>query len=396
MGYEQHAAARGAKASGRQGDFALIAGIGLGAVILYGFGVFDYRERVISSNDFSGLWAGARVILVGGDPYDPGSWERTVATLGTQRPDTVVFGYPPWVAVSLLPLALLPLPVASGVWVAVGLALAVVTLRSLLRTFVAELPLVHWVSGLALLASQPGLATFFSGQWTYLLLAASTGVFQSLASRRPGRAGLLAIAVVFKPQLFAFALWSWLEDARARRMLARFASVALGGVAAATFGLLIARPEWIAQWSVHVVAQRVSDPTTPTLLASLNDVVGPLGPVAAVVVLLVALYFALRTRPATAGWWSIWMVLSLLTATYTRSYDQLLLLPPLIVTTGRMLGESRRRAVRFAALWGALLIPGSLALQGLAAARGREDFTIALTAAIFVLVALVPSSRDPR
>ncbi len=374
----------------------MIAGIGLGAVILYGFGVLDYRARVISSNDFSGLWAGARAILIGADPYDPGSWERTVAALGTQRPDTVVYGYPPWVGVALLPLALLPLPVASGLWVAVGLALAVVTLRSLLRTFVAELPLVHWVSGLALLASQPGLATFFSGQWTYLLLAASTGVFQSLGSRRPGRAGLLAIAVLFKPQLFAFALWSWLEDARARQMLARFASVVLGGMAAATFGLLIARPEWVTQWSLHVLAQRVADPTTPTLLASLSDVVGPLGPVAAVVVLLVALYIALGTRPATGGWWSIWMVLSLLAATYTRSYDQLLLLPALIVTTGRILGESRRRAVRFAALWGALLIPGSLALQGLAAARGREDFTIALTAVIFVLVAFVPSSRDPR
>ena len=82
-------------------------------------------------------------------------------------------------------------------------------------------------------------------------------------------------------------------------------------------------------------------------------------------------------------------MLSILGATYTRSYDQLLLLPPLIISTAIVAERSRRRAVAYAALWGMILLPGSLLLQGLAAYRDRENFTIALTVAVFIMLTIV-------
>jgi hypothetical protein len=131
-------------------------------------------------------------------------------------------------AVVLLPFGLLPLPLASGLWTAAGLVAGVYALRALLHAVVADLPFVHWLAGFALLASQAGLATFFNGQWTFLLLAVSIGIFL-LQAERPRIAGLLALCAFAKPQLFTFAAWSWLRAAHARGRLLPFASIAAGG-----------------------------------------------------------------------------------------------------------------------------------------------------------------------
>lgn len=112
--------------------------------------------------------------------------------------------------------------------------------------------------------------------------------------------------------------------------------------------------------------------------------------------LLVAVAVALRFDPSEQAWWAVWPVLSILCATYTRSCDQLLLLPPRIISTAIVAERSRRKAVAYAAVWGMLFLPGSLLLQGLAAYRDRENFTIALTVAVFIMLTLVhfPSRRS--
>lgn len=360
----------------------------MGALALFAFGIVDYRNSILSTSDFSGFWAGPRAIVLGIDPYDPATWIRTAADLRTKLPDTDVYAYPPWVAFALLPFGLLPLPIATDAWTGLGLITAVVALRALLQTTVRELPLVHWLAGLALLMSQPGIATFFNGQWTYFLLAASIGVFL-LHATHPATAGVLALSVLTKPQLFVFALWSWLRAAAARGRLLAFALTSLGGTLVIVAATLVLTPRWLEAWFTRALTIRVTDPTTPTLTAAFADIVGDLGPVAAVVTLLVAVALALRFDPSGKAWWTVWPVLSLLGATYTRSYDQLLLLPPLIVSTGIVAEGSRRGAVMYAALWGTVLLPGSLALQGLAAYRERENFTIALTIVVFILLMLV-------
>jgi hypothetical protein len=368
-------------------DLALVAGLALGAAALFAFGIVDYREQILSTNDFAGFWAGARLIVLGIDPYDPTLYRPGIALLGTQHPDVTVFGYPPWIALVLLPFGLLPLPIASGLWTAASLIAGVYALRALLRAVVPELPFVHWLAGFTLLASQAGLATFFNGQWTFLLLAVSIGIFL-LQAEHPRIAGLLAICAFAKPQLFTFAAWSWLRAAHAQRRLLAFASVAGGGVILIVVGTLIAAPVALASWWTNVFLWRVSDPTTPTLSAAFADLLGSPGQFAAVGVLVVALVIALRLRPTALGWWALWPVMSLLGATYTHSYDQLLLLPPLVLSTAVVAARSRRRAIGFAALWGSLMLPGSLLLQGLAAYRDRENFTVLLTMAVFVAIAI--------
>lgn len=369
-------------------DIAFALGLALGVVAVFLFGMNEYRGRILETSDFSGFWAGPRAIVIGIDPYDPSRWIETAAALRTKPPDTIVYAYPPWVALALLPFGLLPLAIATDVWIGLGFIAAVVALRALLRAAVRDLPLVHWIAGATLLLSQAGLATYFNGQWTYLLLATSVGVYL-LHRTHPRIAAIFALSALAKPQLFAFTLWSWLRAAYARARDLRFAATVAAGVAAAVAVTLLVDPRWLARWVTSALLVRVTDPTTPTLTAALADIAGPLAPFAAVVVLLLALFVALRFDPAGAAWWAVWPVVSLLSATYTRSYDQLLLVPPLVISTGIVAARSRRAAVRYAALWGLLLLPGSLLLQGIAAFRDRENFTILLTAAVFVLIALV-------
>ena len=373
-------------------DLALFAGLAMGAAALFAFGIVDYRERILSTNDFAGFWAGARLIVLGIDPYDPSVYRSAIAQLGTQHPDVTVFGYPPWMALALLPFGFLPLPLASGLWTGAGLIAGVYALRALLRAVVPELPLVHWLAGLTLLASQAGIATFFNGQWAFLLLAVSIGIFL-LQAEHPRIAGLLAVCAFAKPQLFTFAAWSWLRAAHAQGRLLAFASIAAGGVILIVLATLIVAPVAFASWWASVFLWRVSDPTTPTLSASFADLLGSRGAFAAVAVLVVALVIALRLRPTSLGWWSLWPVLSLLGATYTHSYDQLLLLPPLIVSTAVVAARSRRQAILYTALWGFLMLPGSMVLQGLAAYRDRENYTVLLTVAVFITIAIA-TRRD--
>jgi hypothetical protein len=368
-------------------DLALVAGLAMGAAALFAFGIVDYRERILSTNDFAGFWAGARLIVLGIDPYDPSLYRPAIALLGTQHPDVTVFGYPPWMALVLLPFGFLPLPLASGLWTAAGLVAGVYALRALLRAVVPELPFVHWLAGFTLLASQAGLATFFNGQWAFLLLAVSVGIFL-LQAEHPRVAGLLAVCAFAKPQLFTFAAWSWLRAAHAQGRLLPFASVAIGGVILIVVGTLIAAPVALASWWTNVFLWRVSDPTTPTLSAAFADLLGSRGGFAAVAVLVIALVIALRLRPTGLAWWAVWPVMSLLGATYTHSYDQVLLLPPLILSTAVVAARSRHRAIGYAALWGSLMLPGSMVLQGLAAYRDRENFTVLLTVAVFVAIAI--------
>jgi hypothetical protein len=369
------------------GDLALAAGLAMGAAALFAFGIVDYRERILGTNDFAGFWAGARLIVLGVDVYDPALYRPAIAVLGTQHPDVTVFGYPPWIALVLLPFGLLPLPVASGLWTAAGLIAGIYALRALLRAVLPELPFVHWLAGLTLLASQAGVATFFNGQWAFLLIAIFVGIFL-LQAEHPRIAGLLAIGALAKPQLFTFAAWSWMAAVHARGRLLPFASVAGGGVILIVLATLIAAPAQLASWWTNVFLWRVSDPTTPTLSAAFADLFGSSGQFAAVGVLVAALVVAMRLRPGGLGWWSLWPVMSLLGATYTHSYDQVLLLPPLILSTAVVAARSSRRAVGYAALWGTLMLPGSMVLQGLAAYRDRENFTVLLTVAVFIAIAI--------
>src|SRR5436309_2448097 len=137
-------------AAHRLATLSYLAGLALGVAVLFVFGFVAIREIGIGHNDFSYMWAGARTFLDGADPYSGASFVATARAYQTILPAESVFCYPPWITLALVPLAALPISVASDVWTFGGMALAAVALGAMLRSVAPGLPVVHFLAGLSL------------------------------------------------------------------------------------------------------------------------------------------------------------------------------------------------------------------------------------------------------
>ena len=375
-------------------DLAYLSGLVAGVAGLFIFGFVDvHASRWIGNNDFSGIWAGGRALVLGLDPYDAAAWQETSLSLQRQSPESGVYGYPGWIAVAMIPLGLLSVRDAAVVWMVGGIAFAAIAVRALLRSRVRGVPAAHTLVGLALLMSQPALLAFYDGQWSFVLLALTcAGIL--LTHRRPALAGLAgAAAVLVKPQLFLIAL-----PALAREAPRRSAVAALALLAAAIVLSLALAPGWPAEYLRHVLQARLPDrPRATTLPTALFDLVGPAGLwlAAAALVALALASLAFRRGDARLA---VALAISLAFAPYAWSYDQLLLLVPLILGCGVLLRESRTRALALVTAGTGLLLVVAAVLHGVyAEPRGSESLNGLVSAAIAGLVtALLWPHRHAR
>lgn len=366
----------------RELPFAL--GIALALLVLFAFGFAERRGEILRIADFSGFWAGARALLLGLDPYDARTWLATTEQLGTQRPDTAVYGYPAHVALALLPFALLPVELAAGVWAVVGMAIAALGVRALLRTALPDAPVAHTLAGLALFGSQPAITSFVIGQWTFLLVG-SVAFAATAVLRGHAIAGLLLTPLVAKPQLALaapFALLLGLPGRRSRTIAVMAAIAAALGIAG-----WLAAPGWLGAWYAAVPGRRVEAlPRNATTWGAAVDVFGGAGLFLAALVVVVGaialLRFAGRPTAALAASLAYGHVL----APYSWAYDQLLLLVPSIVAAAAL--PSRLGAGSVAGV-SALLIFVSPLFYALAVSRGRESLSGVVPVAVFAALVLV-------
>ncbi|MGH2451217.1 MAG: glycosyltransferase 87 family protein, partial [Candidatus Limnocylindria bacterium] len=375
------------RAWARAAELAYVGGLALGLVILVVFGFIALRDTVAARNDFTYAWAGARAFVDGGSPYETASWLATVRQYQTTPVGDAVFGYPPWVALGLAPLALLPVAMASGVWTYGGMLLAALGVRSLLRSVAPGAPVVHFCAGLALFASQPGTANVWTGQWSFLLVAALSVTVVAVRERRP--AGLLAApALLGKPQLVVLALPALVRAARAL-WGPRFAGLFVLPLLVAVAAGWLAFPGWLQAWSAGVplkissatlgaaelTAERVATQPPTTLANGLADLVGPAGPVIAAALVLGLVAAGLAFHPRSDAFLAVWLAISFATPLYSFSYDHLTLIVPLVIAAAVAARRSSRRGTLVAAAgFGFFLIVPSL-LYGVADARRNESFS---------------------
>ncbi|MGH2799369.1 MAG: glycosyltransferase family 87 protein [Thermoleophilaceae bacterium] len=373
-----------------------LAGLFLGVVFLAAAGGIEKRVADLDRTDFSGFWAGARTVLAGHDVYDGPSFRMMSARLGTQAPDRDVFTYPPYVTVGLVPFGLLPLRVSADLWMLGGLAAASLGLRAVVHRYVPQLPAVHSLAGFLLLGSQPGVLTFVHGQWSFWLIGAWCAVAMAWRGRAEARGGVAALCLLAKPQLIVFAAVGVLRGLVARRRT-RFASGFLTGalllMAVSFYGGI---GPWL-EWARGIPAARSGEPRVTTLPAALADLVGPtMGPLLAVGLLVLGLLAAWRFDPGTDAAFAVWVSLSFAFAVYSRSYDHVQLLVPLVVGTGALARGSPRAAVSVMVAASLVLFAGAWILfQVVAPARQSESFAAAVPMTIFVLLtcALWPLRR---
>jgi hypothetical protein len=351
---------------------AFLIGLAAGFAVLWTFGFLDIWESGIFGSDFSLIWAGGYVFVNGSNPYDPATWQRVVLDLRVQSTSTTVFIYPGWVPLFLAPFGALRLTSAAPLWLAATLVIGAVGLFALLEDRARNLPLAHTIFGFLLVASEPGIVTFYSGQWDFLLVG-SLALMALWMRRQPALGGAIAAAMLFKPQLFLVGLPGLVRVAVAQRNW-RFigALAALGTVAA--IASAVAFPGW---WSAYVTvpATQAGDMRAATLPNAFSDVLGPAGVVVGVAVVIAVVVLAFAYSPRAEAAVPVWLAVSLLAVPYEFVYDHLVGLVPLALTVG-ILADRRPRPALFvaAAGFGGLVVGGIFLHAVPGVARGNLSF----------------------
>lgn len=177
--------------------------------------------------DFVAFWAAARLALDGdpGAAYDLAAIDAVETAIAQHPVNTVPWHYPPTFLLAVLPLGLLPYPLALLLW----LVLPTVAMLALVRRFAASslalpLALVFPATAQCLISGQNGI-----------VFAAALLAGMLWLDRRPVLAGLALSLFVCKPQLAPLLLPALAAGRQWR---------ALGGMAGG--GLLLIAGSWLA------------------------------------------------------------------------------------------------------------------------------------------------------
>jgi hypothetical protein len=367
-------------------DLAYVVAILIGVLFIILLGPLERRLEILHINDFSGFWAGLRAVLEGVSPWDPASYPKERIALDTQLDDATVLNYMPWTVIALLPLGLLPLDVAAWIWMAASMVAGALALRALLREFMPGRAVVHGMLGLALFVGQPGFHTIVLGQWALLLMSAVAAIVLAVRAGHARRAGLAALALLAKPQLF---VWTALGlaipaffDQRYRRFIT-FAAVLAGALVVSAW---LAFPDWFPAWVSDIPARRTG--RSAVLLSAFGQLMGTPGRALAVGVIGAGLVIASRFVPGSDPWLAVWLALSSAGAIYSWSYDHVLLFVPIVIASGVLAAAERERGARRLAVGAALtFLLVSPLFYGIAVWRHDETYSIAVPVALFVAIA---------
>jgi hypothetical protein len=294
-------------------------------------GLLGSADFAVSSG-FLEYWAAGQLIKVGHNPYDFAELLRVQQGLGWSDSLPLIMWNPPWLLVWLYPLLWLDYAAAAVAWLGVNFLL-ILGVSSLLWAYFGDgrmrrLPIAWGAS----FAFAPALTTLGGGQVSGLLLLSLAG-FLYFARRGWYFAAGAALAVCsIKPHvvfLFLLAVGWWILRERRWRTLAGGAAV----IAVSCAVLWLLRPGWIADYR-----QALASPPlywmTPTLGGLLRFIAGAehtqLQYVPTVTTAAAAAVLVLVRRPALR--WSAAagpiLLISVLTAAYGWTYDQLVLLIP--------------------------------------------------------------------
>lgn len=379
-------------ASARRADIAYVASLAVSGIALIVLGVAQLRIDTLGRDDFTLYTAGARALLIGADPYDVATWGETAARVGADPFDTVVYAYPPWAALALVPFALLPLRIAGALWSVIGMTAAALTVRALLRAYLPGRAWAHAVVGTLVLMSAPAVVTLLTGQWPFVFVTMLGALVLLLSAGRPVAAGVVAAGMLVKPQLFVFAAAAlavralWPGASRAGRAFVMSATAA--GIATVAVSWILV-PSWWPTWFQRspAVLLGIEPVTIQTLFLQLF---GPDGGWIAAPVLLAMVAAGLQFHPLGNGWLPVWFALSSAGVVYSNTYDLLLLIVPVVLAAGAL--TSRRRAA-VVIIAGAVLLFFVMWYLHTVYARGYAA-GVSLLVFVIITAALWPQRRE--
>jgi hypothetical protein len=196
-------------------------------------------------NDFVEYWSASRLLLQGGNPYDPQQMMTVQRQLGLARNEPLLMLNPPWSLPLILPLGATTYRASQSAWLAVnflGLVLAIQLCRNFYGRSMA--PGVAWILGLTFM---PALTCVAIGQISVLVLLGVVGFIHLHQRGYQWGAGACLLLAAAKPHsvwLVWPALLCWGVQPGRRRVLFGFAAA----MTCATALSLMLDPQAFQHW----------------------------------------------------------------------------------------------------------------------------------------------------
>ena len=325
-------------------------------------------HRVMQGNtpgmDFYIFWLAGRAALTGGNPY--GDDIGVAVQLGTYDhlsgagQNQMLFAYPPYALLAVLPFLALPFDWAQAAWLSVNLI-------ALAATYLALKPVSPLRSIAGGLLFFPVAFALILGNFVVLIGAILLLVLTSMIqARQHSPAGWVALGILLawttiKPQfswLFLAFIAVWVLRSRTWHLAWGF----LGGLVTMLALSFVVVPDWLSLWLGVLQKYTTYHPAEPALATFLNAWL-PHGAAQPLTIVIIAVIAAL-TLILFRRWWQgretplrllAWLGLAAyLLAPQSVSYEQVRFLLPLFLWAAMLPAQNRWQLWIF--FWGGLLV----------------------------------------
>ena len=318
------------------------------------------QPDILYGDDTVEYWAAGRLNVTGQNPYDPTQLLLLERQAGRPLEDPMMMWNPPWLLALVMPLGLLPYPLARAFWFL--LHLGIVFFASVWIVKQRGTPSLA-KQGLAILfgfSFGPTLYALKAGQVTPLMLLGLVGFLHCFRRRCWTAAGAAAALALIKPHLLYLFLAAVVLDALDHRRWGVL--LGFGSTLALSSGLaMMANPRVWEQYLYAVTHYPPRDWATPTLGGLLRFFLGVehfwLQFLPPMLGLLWLIFYWDRHRQ---NWqWErhlpLLVLVSVTTAAYGWSFDLLVVMGAMIPTLIRLL-ETRHHPMAIALLLAYLVV----------------------------------------
>jgi len=298
------------------------------------------QSKYLPSDDFVPYWAGGKLNLVGENPYDAQKKESVQIAAGgepsSKYPIAIMLS-PPWALPIVMPLSALDYPLSRLIWLLISIACLVICAQLLWR-FNKGSPQKLWIALVAILIFGPTISVLESGQFTPLILLGITGfLFFTISHQNDWVAGACLALATIKPQvafIFWIALLFWvIKECRWKIIISCFVTILLMTLIAMAFNHHI-----IQQYLGMMENSYIPQLATPTIGAYIRFFWLGIDKfwLQFVPAIFAGLWFLVYWKKHGNSWvWlyelPILLFVSQISAPYTYTYDQVILMPAIIL-----------------------------------------------------------------
>ena len=361
------------------------------------------------ADDFVQYWAGFRILNEGGNPYDGVRMHEAQRLVGQANDKTVLMWNPPWLALLLSPMLILPFSLGALCWMVLDLAM-LMTIARIAPIALKRSPLPLIPAALSVIVFYPVLECIRFGQLSVFLTFAFTLFLYFIRVGWMGAAALTLIPLTAKPHLFLLFIPPgivWLRSLTTddRRRFLGFACIGGLTVIATTSMLwpnsigdwfaslsttpsgpgVVAREEWKTATLANLVRTALASPLG-------EPPAWPMQVIPALAFLATTLYFWRRREIDWSTLAPPLLCIALTTSGYGWAYDQSLLVLCQVALLCDVVERRYRTNYRATMLLLLILIQGVALVLG-TRADNAQHYYVWIPWAYLVLLAIAAKNR---